>query len=125
MAKDSQPDSKEVREQKSKINHTIAESALNDQNRNNKKQSCNNKHRDKLIDQVKNEYANITSSKSQQHFYQTTTEITPEAYYENLLNAVIKEISKGTFDNSRSGAEIVNSVAANKTLLSEWKSLGG
>lgn len=77
--------------------------------------------RDELIQQVKEEYASIASSESQQHFNQTTTEMTPEAYYENLLSAVISEISKGTFDNCRSGNEIVNKVAADKTVLSEWK----
>lgn len=78
-------------------------------------------NRDKLIEQVKNEYASIASSESQHHFHQTTNDITPEAYYENLLNSVITEITKGTFDNCRSGTEIVNIVAADKTVLSEWK----
>jgi len=76
--------------------------------------------RQELINQVKEEYANIASHASQQHFHQTTAEMTPEAYYENLLNAVISEIQNGTFDNCRSGSEIVNKVAANKTILSEW-----
>jgi len=76
---------------------------------------------DELIEQVKKEYANIASNESQQHFHQTTTDITPEAYYENLLHAVIVEITKGTFDNCRSGTEIVNKVAADKTILSEWQ----
>ncbi len=78
-------------------------------------------NRDDLIAQVKNEYASIASSESQQHFHQTTTEITPEAYYENLLGAVITEISKGTFDHFSSGTAIVNAVAADKTMLSDWK----
>lgn len=77
--------------------------------------------REELIDQIKDEYASIASSKRQHHFHQTTTELTPETYYENLQNAVISEISKGTFDNCRSGTEIVNIVAADKTVLSEWK----
>ncbi len=77
--------------------------------------------RDELIQQVKEEYASIASDASQQHFNQTTTDLTPEAYYEKLLDAVIAEISKGTFDNCRSGGEIVNKVAADKSILSEWK----
>lgn len=77
--------------------------------------------REELIAQVKEKYADIASSESQQNFTQTTTDITPEAYYENLLSAVITEISKGTFDNCRSGMEIVNAVAVDKTVLSEWK----
>ena len=79
------------------------------------------KRRQDLIDQVKEEYANIASQESQQHFHQTTTGITPEAYYETLLNAVITEIQEGTFDNCRSGTEIVNKVAADKSVLSSWK----
>ena len=77
--------------------------------------------RQNLINQVKEEYASIASQESQQHFHKTTTEITPEAYYEKLLGAVITEIENGTFDNCRSGAEIINKVAADKTILSEWK----
>lgn len=76
--------------------------------------------RDELIRQVKDEYAGIASSESQQHFHQTTTGVTPEAYYENLLSCVIHEISRGTFDNCRSGTEIVNKVAADKSILSGW-----
>lgn len=77
--------------------------------------------RDKLIAQVKNEYARIASSESQQHFHQTTTEITPEAYYEDLLSRAISEINKGTFDNFKSGEEIVTAIANDKTWLSGWK----
>ncbi|WP_026889965.1 hypothetical protein [Lacrimispora aerotolerans] len=78
-------------------------------------------NRDKLISQVKDEYARIASSESQQHFDQTTTEVTPEAYYEKLLSKVINEISNGTFDNFKSGEEVVNAVANDKTWLSSWK----
>lgn len=76
---------------------------------------------DKLIAQVKDEYARIASSESQQHFSQTTTEVTPEAYYEKLLSKVINEIDKGTFDNFKSGEEVVTAVANDKTWLSDWK----
>lgn len=78
-------------------------------------------NRDKLIAQVKNEYARIASTESQQHFHQTTTDITPEAYYESLLGMAISEISKGTFDNFKSGEEVVTAIANDKTWLSEWK----
>ena len=77
--------------------------------------------RDQLIQEVKEQYANIASNESQQHFTQTTTELTPEAYYEKLLNLVLEEIDKGKFDNCRSGAEIINKVAADKSILSGWK----
>lgn len=76
---------------------------------------------DKLIAQVKDEYARIASSESQQHFHQTTTEVTPEEYYEKLLSKVINEIDKGTFDNFKSGEEVVTAVANDKTWLSDWK----
>jgi len=76
---------------------------------------------DKLIAQVKDEYARIASSESQQHFHQTTTEVTPEAYYEKLLSKVINEIDKGTFDNFKSGEEVVTAVANDKTWLLDWK----
>ena len=77
-------------------------------------------NRQGLIDQVKEEYANIASAASQQHFHQTTTEITPEGYYEKLLHAVISEIEGGRFDNCRSGSEIINKVAADKSILPGW-----
>ncbi len=77
--------------------------------------------RDELIQQVKERYASIASAESQNHFHQTTTEITAEAYYEKLLQAVINEISNGTFDNVHSADEIINKVAADKSILSEWQ----
>lgn len=77
--------------------------------------------RAELISQVKEEYANIANRKSQQHFHQTATGLTPEIYYKNLQKAVIDEINDGKFDNCRSGAEIVNRVAADKSLLSNWR----
>ena len=77
-------------------------------------------NRQELINQVKEGYANIASDESQHHFHQTTTDITPEAYYEKLLSAVIFDIQKGAFDNCHSGREIINRVAADKSILSEW-----
>lgn len=78
-------------------------------------------NRDKLIAQVKNEYEEIASSESQQHFHQTTTNMTAESYYENLLSKAISEINKGTFDNFTSGKEVVTAIANDKTWLSDWK----
>lgn len=77
--------------------------------------------RNELIQQVKEKYASIASAESQNHFHQSTTEITAEAYYEKLLQAVVNEISNGTFDNVQSADEIINKVAADKSVLSEWK----
>ena len=78
------------------------------------------KRRQEFIDQVKEEYANIASAASQQHFHQTTTGLTPEGYYEKLLHSVITEIEAGSFDNCRSGSEIINKVAADKSILPGW-----
>lgn len=78
-------------------------------------------NRNNLIAQVKNEYARIASSESQQHLHQATTDLTPEAYYENLLSKAISEINKGTFDNFKSGEEVVTAIANDKTWLSGWK----
>jgi len=80
--------------------------------------------REELIAQVREEYANIASSDSQHHFHQTSKHLTPEIYYENLLDAVIAEINKGKFDNCRSGSEIVNKIAADKSILPEWGEWG-
>lgn len=78
-------------------------------------------NRDKLINQVKDKYARIASAESQGNFIQTTTDLTPEGYYEKLLSKVIDEINKGTFDDFKSGEEVVSAVANDKTLLSGWK----
>ena len=77
--------------------------------------------RENLIGQVKEIYAGLAAAENQNHFHQTTTGITPDAYYETLLSAVLSEISRGTFDNCRSGTEIVNKVAADKSVLTEWR----
>jgi len=78
-------------------------------------------NREQLIAEVKEEYANIASAASQQHFHQTTTEATPEAYYEKLLGSVIAEIEAGRFDHCRSGTEVVRRVAADKSILPDWQ----
>lgn len=79
-------------------------------------------HRDELVSQVKEEYTGLVTAESQQHFSQTTTGITPESYYENILGMVLDEIGKGTFDSFHSGREIVHAVANDKTKwLSEWE----
>lgn len=79
-------------------------------------------NREKLIAQVKNEYARLASDESQQHFSQTANNMTPEAYYESLLNMVLTEISAGTFDSFHSGKEIMEAVAKDKRQwLSQWE----
>ncbi|MCL2855496.1 MAG: hypothetical protein FWE21_07750 [Defluviitaleaceae bacterium] len=76
--------------------------------------------RQELINQVKEGYASIASSEGQQHFHQTSSSITPEVYYEKLLEKVTSEIREGKFDNCHSGEEIINRVAADKSILSGW-----
>lgn len=75
-------------------------------------------NRDQLISEVKEEYARIASSESMQLNQQSTTKMTPEAYYEMLLSNTISEISNGTFDNFKSGKEIVTAIANDKHWLS-------
>jgi hypothetical protein len=76
---------------------------------------------EEIISQVKEEYSNIINDKSQQHFDKTSDDIVAKDYYQNLQEAVIFEIKSGKFNNCKTGKEIVDSVAANKTLLSNWK----
>ena len=76
--------------------------------------------REELISQVKEQYANLAFAGDQQHFHQTTTGITPLAYYEKLSSAVISQIERGKFDSCHSGNEVINKVAADKTILPEW-----
>lgn len=77
--------------------------------------------RETLIREVKDIYASLAANESQHHFVQTTTQITPEAYYEKLLNMALHEIDQGTFDRFQSGKAIMDAVAKNKhKWLSQW-----
>lgn len=78
-------------------------------------------NRDNLINQVKDEYARIASSESKQQSIQSTTDLTPEAYYEKLLSKAVDEINKGTFDDFKSGVDVVSAIANDKAWLSDWK----
>lgn len=79
-------------------------------------------NRNKLIAQVKQEYTRLAEDETQQHFSQTTSNVTADDYYGNLLNMVEREIETGTFDSFHSGQEIVDAVAADKRKwLSNWK----
>lgn len=79
--------------------------------------------REKLITQVKNEYARLADESSQQYFSQSTSDLTADDYYGNLLSLVEKEINSGTFDDFHSGREIVEAVANDKRRwLKDWKS---
>lgn len=77
--------------------------------------------REALMQEVKDIYAGISQQETQDHFKQTTSSVSPEQYYENILNMVLNEISSGTFDNFESGRAIVDEVAKNKhKWLSQW-----
>ena len=77
--------------------------------------------RQQLIDEVKGLYASLAAQESQQHFHQTTSQITPDAYYENLLGQVIHEIQEGRFDRFQSGRSIVDAVSKDKEQwLPQW-----
>jgi len=72
--------------------------------------------RDELIIQVKQEYADLASKDSQiTTVNEAGNEISSEAYYEELLGKVLDGITKGRFDQFKSGTEIVEAVANNKT----------
>lgn len=82
--------------------------------------------REKLISEIKDEYAHLASHESQQHFEQTAGNETPEQYYERLLNMVLSEVSKGTFDSFSSGHSVMEAVAKDKhKWLPQWNSHKG
>lgn len=82
-------------------------------------------NREKLILQVKDIYSRLASDESKWQTTQSTSELTPEAYYEKILDMVVKEINLGTFDFFTSGKEIVNAVTKNKSKwLSNWEQIG-
>jgi len=79
-------------------------------------------NREKLIKQVKEIYAKLASDENQQHIMQSTAGITPDMYYENILNMIIREINAGTFDSFRSGKEIVDAVTKDKDKwIPDWR----
>lgn len=78
-------------------------------------------NREVLTDQVKSEYARLSSDENKEHISRIADGINPEAYYEKLLNMVLKGITEGTFDAFNSGKDIMEAVAKDKTQwLPEW-----
>lgn len=77
--------------------------------------------REALMREVKGIYAGLSQQETQQYFSQTTSNMDPEQYYENILNMVLNEISAGTFDRFQSGRAVVDAVAKDKhRWLSQW-----
>lgn len=72
-------------------------------------------HRDKLIEQVKQEYERLAQLQSREHFEDLPDSTTPEAYFEELLHQVIAGIEQGRFDRFMNGRQIVEAVANNRS----------
>ncbi len=77
--------------------------------------------RQTLIEEVKAQYASLAEQETQHHFHQTTTQTSPEAYYEQILGMVLHEIESGTFDSFQSGKAVVDAVSKDKhKWLTQW-----
>lgn len=73
-------------------------------------------NRDRLIEQVKSEYARLAQLESREHIIdQSYNALSPEAYYERTLEKVIRDISAGKYDDCVSGLEVVERNANRKT----------
>mgnify|MGYP003623610800 CR=1 FL=1 len=69
--------------------------------------------RERLIQEVKNEYARLADMESGERFVGAVGEPPPEAYYEKLLNEVLAAVETGVFDQFDGGREIVEAMAGN------------
>ena len=70
--------------------------------------------RDKLIKEVKEEYARLAQGHSREDFVQSVTEEPVEAYFERLLGFVIQAIEEGRFDRFMNGRQVMEAVANNR-----------
>ncbi len=71
--------------------------------------------RDTLIQQVKDEYARLADMEGQAHIHNHTySNTSPEAYYEQKLQTVIRDIENGKYDDFSNGLELVEWVAKHK-----------
>lgn len=74
--------------------------------------------REQLMSEVKTEYARIADLATRADFVGDAKEgMRNEVYYENLLQDVLHGIENGKFDDYRSGIEIVEAVANDKSRL--------
>lgn len=72
--------------------------------------------RDKLIQQVKNEYARLADLASCGHVADRSySGMPPGVYYERTLEKTIHDISAGKYDDCISGQEVVERIANHKT----------
>ncbi|NLM50594.1 MAG: hypothetical protein GX196_06555 [Clostridiaceae bacterium] len=67
--------------------------------------------RERLIAEVKREYQRLYEAETKDSFIDLTSGISPDAYYENLLDNVVKMIEQGYFDGYKSGKQVVEAVA--------------
>ena len=71
-------------------------------------------HRDKLICEVKEEYARLAQGHSREDFVEDFGQEGAEAYFERLLQKVIDAILDGRFDRFMNGRQIMEAVANNR-----------
>ncbi|HHT17672.1 MAG TPA: hypothetical protein GXZ77_08205 [Papillibacter sp.] len=67
-------------------------------------------NRERLIQQVKSEYARLAQLGSQSHFIDQTT-APATAYYEKALQTAINDITAGKYDDCVSGRQVVERIA--------------
>lgn len=70
-------------------------------------------HREKLIREVKEEYARLADGQSREDFIDNG-KAPPEAYFEQLLGMVLEGIDEGRFDRFMNGRQIMEAVANNR-----------
>jgi len=68
-------------------------------------------NRDKLIREVKEEYARLAAGHSREDFIEDVGSQSAESYFEQLLQTVIKGIEEGRFDRFMNGRQIMEAVA--------------
>ena len=79
--------------------------------------------RDLLIQQVKKEYARLAEHASRGHITdQSYSVVPPEAYYEQILQNAIRDITAGKYDDCSSGLQIVERSANHKTKVQQIQS---
>ncbi|MCL2857294.1 MAG: hypothetical protein FWE19_06195 [Oscillospiraceae bacterium] len=71
-------------------------------------------HRDKLIYEVKEEYARLAAGHSREDFIDDVSSQSAESYFEQLLQMVINGIEEGRFDRFMNGRQVMEAVANNR-----------
>ena len=71
-------------------------------------------HRDKLIREVKEEYARLAAGHGREAFIGDCNSQSAESYFEQLLNEVIEAIEEGRFDRFINGRQVMEAVANNR-----------